>query len=406
MTEAEKKKMQEQGAIGNSPVETKKGGANAEPVLKSPNESVTPAPQPILSNEQIAQNREANIAAKEQVLSSIAKDIESQPQKRIVEEHKEKIIEKPQAITAEKRGFIPEEYKYTEFNRAKAEKDVQEQQSFKDMLDQIRIQNNEHKERMETARNNAKYNALGNLLVSLGQIAGGGKQTYVKPTTGKYLTESMAKSDEARKMYDAVREKNQSKRDNALKDAVAALERQHIQNENMKAKAIENRNKINQKAYVDNQKLKLQEEQNKIDSDYKKGLISLKEYQNQTSRISALASQLNAQTNANKQDMYTYPLRFTDTDTNTQYKLDNGTIKQIAAMMSSTGDYDKGTKSLLDKIAMSDSDIDYTKEANLQIKVQEFIDKNIASNEKLRKLISTVPREKVTSKPLPAKYNL
>jgi hypothetical protein len=99
-------------------------------------------------------------------------------------------------------------------------------------------------------------------------------------------------------------------------------------------------------------------------------------------------------------------LRFTDTDTNTQYKLDDSTIKQIAAMMSSTGDYDKGTKSLLDKIAMSDSDIDYTKEANLQIKVQEFIDKNIASNEKLRKLISTVPREKVTSKPLPAKYNL
>jgi hypothetical protein len=293
MATDEKKWLEEQmaksSAKGNSPVETKKGGANAEPVLKSPNEPVTPAPQPILSNEQIAQNREANIAAKEQVLSSIAKDIESQPQKRIVEEHKEKIIEKPQSITAEKRGFIPEEYKYTEFNRAKAEKDVQEQQSFKDMLDQIRIQNNEHKERMETARNNAKYNALGNLLVSLGQIAGGGKQTYVKPTTGKYLTESMAKADEARKMYDTVREKNQSKRDNALKDAVAALERQHIQNENMKAKAIENRNKINQKAYVDNQKLKLQEEQNKIDSDYKKGLISLKEYQNQTSRISALA---------------------------------------------------------------------------------------------------------------------
>lgn len=251
MTEAEKKKMQEQGAIGNSPVETKKGGANDEPVLKSPNEPVTPAPQPILSNEQIAQNREANIAAKEQVLSSIAKDIESQPQKRIVEEHKEKIIEKPQAITAEKRGFIPEEYKYTEFNRAKAEKDVQEQQSFKDMLDQIRIQNDEYKGRMETARNNAKYNALGNLLVSLGQIAGGGKQTYVKPTTGKYLTESMAKADEARKMYDAVREKNQSKRDNALKDAVAALERQHIQNENMKAKAIDARNALNYRAYKD-----------------------------------------------------------------------------------------------------------------------------------------------------------
>lgn len=255
MATDEKKWLEEQmaksSAKGNSPVETKKGGVNPEPVLKSPNEPQVDM-QPFM--QQVA-GPTAQIKSNDEIANARKTYLESDKGKAAKE-------------AAEKRGFIPEEYKYTEFNSAKAEKDVQEQQSFKDMLDQIRIQNDEHKGRMETARNNAKYNALGNLLVSLGQIAGGGKQTYVKPTTGKYLTESMAKADETRKMYDAVREKNQSKRDNALKDAVAALERQHIQNENMKAKAIDARNALNYRAYKDAEEaernkawLKLQQDQ-------------------------------------------------------------------------------------------------------------------------------------------------
>ena len=257
MATDEKKWLEEQmakaSAKGNSPVETKKGGANPEPVLKSLNEPQVDM-QPFM--QQVAGPAE-QIKSNEDIATARKTYLESDKGKAAKE-------------AAEKRGFIPEEYKYTEFNRVKAEKDAQEQQSFKDMLDQIRIQNDEHKGRMETARNNAKYNALGNLLVSLGQIAGGGKQTYVKPTAGKYLTESMAKADEARKMYDAVREKNQSKRDNALKDAVAALERQHIQNENMKAKAIDARNALNYRAYKDAEEaernkawLKLQEDMQK-----------------------------------------------------------------------------------------------------------------------------------------------
>jgi hypothetical protein len=249
MTEAEKKKMQEQGAIGNSPVETKKGGANAEPVLKSPNEPVTPAPQPILSNEQIAQNREANIAAKEQILSSVAKDIESQPQKRIVEEHKEKIIEKPQTITAEDRGPKYKEYDTTPFDRKAEEENYQKSQSFKDILALADAQNKQYEQKAVEAKRNAKYNALGNLLVSLGQIAGGGKQTYVKPTTGKYLTESMAKAEQARELYDKVKSQNEERKATHKEAYLDKLEKNYYENQRRKNAAIEAHNNLEYKNY-------------------------------------------------------------------------------------------------------------------------------------------------------------
>lgn len=247
----QKRDMKKAAAVGNSPVESKKGGANEEPVLKSPNEPVTVTPAPILSNEQIAENRAANIAKKEQMLNSVAKDIASAPQRQIMQDHKDIIIDKPQDITMQRRGFIPENYTPTPVDRAKIEQEVKNSQSFKDMLEEIRTQNSEYEQRQKDASRIARANAMGNLLVALGQAAGGGKQTYVKPTTGRYLTESMAKVDEARKMYDAIREKNENRRRTALKDATDALERQHLQNESMKANAIKAKNELGYRIYQD-----------------------------------------------------------------------------------------------------------------------------------------------------------
>lgn len=65
----------------------------------------------------------------------------------------------------------------------------------------------EYEDKAKKASKYAKTTAWGNMFNALGQLAGAGKNTYVKPES-KYLTDAFTKSDKARELYDSIKAAN------------------------------------------------------------------------------------------------------------------------------------------------------------------------------------------------------
>lgn len=260
--------MQLASSKGNKSVESRKGGtADIEP-MRSPNEpkATVPTPQPIKTNEEISQQRAQNLAVQKQVVADDAKaQLETKTKDMMVGDDIKRST-KPITPMA-KRGFKPEKYIQQNFDRAAAEKAFDEDATFQDIINKSKDRDKEYDDKAKKASKYAKAAAWGNMFSALGQIAGLGKNTYVKPNS-KYLDRVLTKADEARAMYDKIKAAEEEKRTNLKRDYLAKAEAQHWANEAKREKDINARNAFNYKAYQDAQDairnkawLKLQQDQ-------------------------------------------------------------------------------------------------------------------------------------------------
>ena len=81
--------------------------------------------------------------------------------------------------------------KTKEFDENAASEKLDKSDYFKAMLQAAKDEDEEYRKKSERASKQAKMAAWGNLFTALGQVAGGSKQTYVRPDS-KYLTDAMA----------------------------------------------------------------------------------------------------------------------------------------------------------------------------------------------------------------------
>lgn len=266
---------QKASAAGNKSVQSASSSVEP-PQLRSVNEEPqynipapsTAAPQQILSNEQIAANRE---------------------------QYKK---ENPNATLAtpapKEEGFTPIEYKQEAFNVEAANKAADSNVTLQDIIAQANKETQEAKERAEAKSHSAKMTSWGNLFSALGQLAGAGKNTYVKPSSN-YLTSALQKADEARALYDKISAANEQKKQAARQGFIDKLEQQHWTAEKLREQGIKNYNTVAQKAYAEERKAKLQAEKQAVDAAYKANQISIAEFNAKTSRLNQQISQTNAE---------------------------------------------------------------------------------------------------------------
>lgn len=269
------RQMQQASAAGNKSVQSASSSVEP-PQLRSVNEEPqynipapsTAAPQQILSNEQIVANRE---------------------------QYKK---ENPNATLAtpapKEEGFTPIEYKREAFNVEAANKAADSNVTLQDIIAQANKETQAAKERAQQASHSAKMNAWGNLFSALGNLAGAGKNTYVKPES-KYLSDAMAKAQQARDFYDKINAANEQKKLQARQGFIDKLEQQHWTAEKLREEGIKNYNTVAQKAYAEERKAKLQAEQQAVDADYKAKQISVAEYNAKTSRLNQQTNEIEAQ---------------------------------------------------------------------------------------------------------------
>ena len=155
---------------------------------------------------------------------------------------------KPSSITT-KQKVTPqvqlEQEDHTPFDVEKERQRMSSMQWLKDMNDQVAAIDNEYKSKADKASKYAKATAWGNFFSALGQLAGGGKNTYVAPDQ-TYLKSALSKADEARKMYDAIRTSNQKAIDKAKNDYLASAEKTHYARQDAANKGVQERNKYRQ----------------------------------------------------------------------------------------------------------------------------------------------------------------
>ena len=201
-----------------------------------------------------------------------------------------------------KRGFQPEKYIQQNFDKAAAEKAFDEDATFQDIINKSKDRDKEYEDKAKKASKYAKAAAWGNMFNALGQIAGLGKNTYVKPDS-KYLDRALSKADEARAMYDKIKAAEEEKRTNLKRDYLAKAEAQHWANEKLKADSIKELNKVMQSADKADKELAIKMYTANIDKMYKDGLLSKKDYENETKRITALAAQTRADASAKNAEL-------------------------------------------------------------------------------------------------------
>lgn len=155
---------------------------------------------------------------------------------------------KPSSITT-KQKVTPqvqlEQEDHTPFDVEKERQRMSSMQWLKDMNAQVAAIDNEYKSKADKASKYAKATAWGNFFSALGQLAGGGKNTYVAPDQ-TYLKSALSKADEARKMYDAIRTSNQKAIDKAKNDYLASAEKTHYARQDAANKGVQARNKYRQ----------------------------------------------------------------------------------------------------------------------------------------------------------------
>lgn len=155
---------------------------------------------------------------------------------------------KPSSITT-KQKVTPqvqlEQEDHTPFDVEKERQKMSSMQWLKDMNDQVAAIDNEYKSKADKASKYAKATAWGNFFSALGQLAGGGKNTYVAPDQ-TYLKSALTKADEARKMYDVIRTSNQKAIDKAKNDYLASAEKTYYTRQDAANKGVQARNKYRQ----------------------------------------------------------------------------------------------------------------------------------------------------------------
>lgn len=154
-----------------------------------------------------------------------------------------KIVKKTKKIG----DYTPLEYTPTPYDTDAAMERMGKSNWLKDLNQQVQDSDEEARKKAEKASKYAKASAWGNFFSALGQLAGGGKNTYVKPES-KYLTDTLAKADKAREMYDAIKASNQKSLQAAKQAWLDADQKLHMESEKLREKSIEKYNDILQKA--------------------------------------------------------------------------------------------------------------------------------------------------------------
>ena len=373
-------------AKGNKPVASVKGGGNDAPQMRSVNEPqiVNPmVPQVdntvprIMDNEQMAL-RNSNVVAQQM-------DVNPQTQ-AVVQNQAKPIVTTADKVTAARKAIEEannpqyKQYEYTDFDRQKDGYDIAKNDlSFQDMLNMVRQQTLDAEEKSKKASKYAKASAWGNFFHALGQLAGAGKNVYIKPDS-KYLQSALAKADEARNAYDKIKAAN----DRYLKDAETAyvdkLEAQHNAKEKMKADTINKYNITLQKDKAKQADLAYKAQKDALDNALKAGKLKVDEYNAETNRL-----KLNYQKeqNANKKEAATAKakqkyiddayLSFVDYDNgNTPYYFNESRALDIANIMIKDFGMDeqalgllesniKGTLEIKDKAKLKSSILSFLK---------------------------------------------
>lgn len=230
--------MSKASAAGNKPVESAKGVDNNEPPVmdsvNSPNATqingkdiivngftgqpvnVSEKMRQMATNAKPSNKIEADINQKK--TDYLAKIGISGPNKTIASKQEDEQTRQDNKMRS--MGYMVQDR--SKPDDAQIEATVRNSQTFKDIVNEGRRREEEAKEKSMKASRYAKASAWGNMFSALGQIAGLGKNVYMKPDN-QYLNKALTKADEARAIYDKAKEYNATAPKEYLKQATNAL---------------------------------------------------------------------------------------------------------------------------------------------------------------------------------------
>ena len=253
-TQAEIAQMQQASAAGNSPVES--AATNNDRV---PLDSVNASQQPLTANMQAPALSKPQVSVNPNIPSSVEISLGRGPEKLLNKEQikgnrelYKKAVEdadnKAQntEVTTEQTSLPDvkfQEHINTPYDSKAGAERVAKNAGLLSMIDEANKLNEEYKTKSEKASKQAKMAAWGNLFTALGQLAGGAKQTYVRPDS-KYLTDAMAKSDKAREVYESIKMKNKQAQDAYKAQLLAQDEAAHYAREKAINEGIDKRNNL------------------------------------------------------------------------------------------------------------------------------------------------------------------
>lgn len=297
-------------------------------------------PQTLLSNEQIAENRE-------------------------------KAKGKPQYL----------DYDNSKFNQAETEESVKNSTTFKDIVDLANKETQAAKDRADAKSHSAKMTSWGNLFNALGQLAGLGKNTYVKPNSN-YLTNAMAKADEARQLYEGKKLAGEKAQKEYLNKAVAA-ERERFDNKQAAYNAyVKAQNEILRKDYKDEKDRELDLMKLNREWAFRAAELGIKQQTANAAAKNAEANQTRAnaysETQSGKKDNELSKSYFQPSIGGKTYYGDKATAGRFAAIMKRLGgwEYDIDTKST-DPTIFNKAAASFLEKYGRNPEVVSFITKNL-----------------------------
>ena len=363
-----KKRPPVQGENKGAGVQSAKGGAvDPSQTMHSVNEEqVVPAINTYAQTEAIrAENKAkaaqaattapAQQAAPAQPQATPAQQQEADPTKTVVK-------------TTRTADYTPKVFTATPYDTDAATKKMEQSGWLTKMNDEAKAMDREYKAKADEASKHAKMQAWGNMFTALGQLAGAGKNTYVKPDS-KYLADALSKADKARDVYDAIKASNKKSLDAAKQSWLDADRKMHTESQENMRKFYES---LNEQGYKN-------AANNKVETTVEDD--DLARFDSETNRIKANASKTSAQAAKDRAKSYSEYVSsgggnredkdwFTPEFGGSVYKADKKTAGKFA--------------DIIEAIANENDDFDFDDEAitsNLSEKVKfdrfarKFIDK-------------------------------
>ena len=248
---------------------------------------------------------------------------------------------------------------------AEAEKEKMRKSAWlAELNNQVNEADKQYKEKAESASRYAKAAAWGDFFNALGQLAGRGKQTYVKPES-RYLTEALAKADRARDIYEAVRRENLQKIEKAKTDYLSGQEKRFYASQEAANKAVRERNKLRQEHAKNN----AAEITSEVDNSEHLKQMEI----NAKKALQADKTKKDEDADRRRREASAF-VNYRDYDNKHNYNLNRSEALTIANVMLATGAYTEKslglTKSVLTgQIEIQDKD-------TLRGKILDFINKN------------------------------
>ena len=281
------------GTIGNDDKNKKPGAQNAHNQsvsavadgIRQPLDSVNAPAQQVVNIPAIntyAQTEAIRAENKAKAAATPQPAADAKPAEATPTEQKEPDPTKVVVKTKKTADFTPYQFTATPYDADAATKKMEQSGWLTKMNDDARALDREYKAKADEASKHAKMQAWGNMFSALGQLAGAGKNTYVKPDS-KYLTDALSKADNARDVYDAIKASNKKSLDAAKQAWLDADRKMHTESQENMRKFYES---LNEQGYRNaaNNKVETTVENNE-----------LARFDSETDRIKANASKTSAE---------------------------------------------------------------------------------------------------------------